>query len=90
MTDLKIGQHVYEIFDPRNNGMVIQLDGEKVLVKTEKREVWYDKSRVTIDYHSVINDLIGRVDEWRELWFQKKDECETLRQNRKINSLNLF
>ena len=27
----------------------------------------------------VIKDLLERVDEWKELWFQKKAECDTLR-----------
>ena len=38
MTDFKIGAHVYEIFDPRNNGLVIQLGIDDVIVETRKRE----------------------------------------------------
>ena len=79
MTDFKIGQHVYEIFDPNNNGLVTQIDGDDIIVDTPKGKKKYNKSRITRDYHVVIKDLLGRVDEWKELWFQKKAECDTLR-----------
>ena len=79
MTDFKIGQHVYEIFDPNNNGQVVQIDSNYIIVDTKKGKKKYDKSRITTDYHIVIKDLLERVDEWKELWFQKKAECDTLR-----------
>ena len=79
MTDFKIGQHVYEIFDPNNNGLVTQIDGDDIIVDTPKGKKKYNKSRITTDYHIVIKNLLERVDEWKELWFQKKDECDILR-----------
>tara|TARA_B100000242_G_scaffold292202_1_gene267091 strand:+ start:1159 stop:1404 length:246 start_codon:yes stop_codon:yes gene_type:complete len=79
MEEIKIGQHVYEIFDPNNNGLVVQIDGDNIIVNTPKGKKSYNKSRITIDYHMVIKDLLERVDEWKELWFQKKGECDTLR-----------
>lgn len=83
MTDFKIGAHVYEIFDPRNNGLVIQLEIDDVIVETRKGKVSYKKNRITDDYHMVISNLIESVDEWRDLWFQKKRECDVLRNKSK-------
>lgn len=80
MTDFKIGTHVYEIFDPRNNGLVIQLGIDDVIVETRKGKVSYKTNRITKDYHKVISTLIESVDEWRELWFQKKHECDALKE----------
>ena len=36
MEEIKIGQHVYEIFDPNNNGLVVQIDGDNIIVDTSK------------------------------------------------------
>ena len=46
MTDFKIGQHVYEIFDPNNNGLVTQIDGDDIIVDTPKGKKKYNKSRI--------------------------------------------
>ena len=61
MTDFKIGQHVYEIFDPNNNGLVTQIDGDDIIVDTPKGKKKYNKSRITRDYHVVIKDF------WEEM-----------------------
>ena len=84
MTDFKIGQHVYEIFNPNNNGLVTQIDGDNIIVDTQKGKKKYDKSRITMDYHIIIKDILERVDEWKELWFQKKAECDELRKSKNI------
>ena len=81
MSDFKIGHHVYEIFNPNNNGLVTQIEGENIIVDTPNGKKTYNKSRITTDYHIVIKDLLERVDEWKERWFQKKAECLSLSKN---------
>ena len=53
---------------------------DDVIVETRKGKVSYKTNRITKDYHNVISTLIESVDEWRELWFQKKHECDALKE----------
>tara|TARA_B100000787_G_scaffold167081_2_gene153253 strand:+ start:18 stop:266 length:249 start_codon:yes stop_codon:yes gene_type:complete len=78
MTDIKIGQYVYEIFDPTNNGTVHSITTTQIIVNTKKGIITYQKDRVTNDYHLIIDNLINSVDEWKELWFQKKKDTDSL------------
>ncbi len=76
--DFKIGNYIYEIFDPNNQGIIDNIYGNTITMKTKNGLKEYPRDRVTKDYHSIITTLIGVVDEWKELWFQKKKEVDIL------------
>ena len=56
MTEIKIGDQVYEIFDPKNNGPVQNITETQIIVNTKKGYITYPKNRVTNDYHLIINN----------------------------------
>tara|TARA_B110001469_G_scaffold126830_2_gene145589 strand:+ start:551 stop:808 length:258 start_codon:yes stop_codon:yes gene_type:complete len=78
MTEIKIGDQVYEIFDPKNNGPVQNITETQIIVNTKKGYITYPKNRVTNDYHLIINNLIENVEEWKSLWFQNKKDTQSL------------
>ena len=76
--DFKIGDYVYEKFDPRNQGIIDNISLNTITIKTKNGIKEYPRDRVTKDYHSIITTLIDSVDEWKGLWFQKKKDVDIL------------
>ena len=78
MEDFKVGDYVYEIFNPRNNGSISSISHNYIVVDIGGKPVTYKTNLITKNYHTIINNLINRVDEWKELWFEKKNTVNFL------------
>lgn len=78
MEEFQVGDHVYEIFDPSKNGLVSSISPNSIIVDIGGKLVTYEKQFITKNYHTIINNLIVRVGEWKELWFEKKNNYNSL------------
>ena len=78
MEEFQVGDHVYDIFDPKNHGLVSSISPNSIVVDIGGKPVTYETNLITKNYHLIINNLLERVGEWKELWFEKKNTVNLL------------